>query len=203
MTTKFPILKHYRGAWPIHEIMKQFLGSQKSNFKKDTEAELEETREPDRKSIESYLNGLPSQKTPRVIVSDDDQGEGEDQEDVEEDWEEDDQEEEEVGDQHSQAKKRTHRKSMTTESAASKSLYLHDKTSTLNNRKPGLASLKIPPKTPHPITVKKRTEKENVMTPLAMRIDEVMGGKESKANISYLLLFHNTNTFFTRNESYR
>jgi hypothetical protein len=89
MTGKFPILRQYRGAWPIHEIMKQFLGSQKSNYKKDTEAELAETGQPDREAIKAYLNSLPSQKR-RIQASDesadDDQEEKENRE-GDEDWE--------------------------------------------------------------------------------------------------------------------
>ena len=180
-------MRQYRGAWPIHEIMKQFLGSQKSNFVKDTKAESNETKEPDRKKIEAYLNSLPSQKA-RIQASDDDQGELEEEEEEEgereEDWEEDDQEEEEVSGEDSQVKKITLQRSnlKTIVSASSKSRYLHDKTSALNDPKPGPASTKIPQKTPHALTEKIHIEKENVKMSLATRGGKVMGGKQSKAH---------------------
>jgi hypothetical protein len=183
MTAKFPILRRYRAAWPIHEIMKQFLGSQKSNFEKDTEAESNEKREPDREVIEAYLNSLPSQKTRiQLKASDDDREDREDsEEEDEEEGEKDDQEEEEVSRQDSRpgVKKSTLQKSKTgivSTSESSKSKYLHDKTSTLNNPKAGPASTKTPQKTPRALTEKKHIEKENVNASKATK------GKESKAH---------------------
>lgn len=72
-------MMQYRDGWPIHEMMKQFLGSQKANFRKDTESELEEIRKPDRKQINAYISGLPSQK-PRKQASGSDNEEEEEEE---------------------------------------------------------------------------------------------------------------------------
>ena len=187
MTAKFPVLRQYRLAWPIHEIMKQFLGTQKSNFKKDDEAESNETRKPNRKLIEEYLNSLPSQKTRiQAYASDGDQEEDNSEEgDV---WEDDDdqEEEEEVSVQNSQAKK----------NMLQKSRYLQDKCSALNKPKPIPSGFNIPKKTLHAFIEKKDTDKENVMTTMRASKDigekksKVRRGNESKVRIWPFLPYH-------------
>ena len=201
MTAKFPVLRQYRSAWPIHEIMKQFLETQKSNFEKDDEAESNETRKPDWKLIEEYLNSLPSQKTRiQAYASDGDQEE----DNLEEGnvWEDDDnqEEEEEVGVQDSQAKKNT----------LQKSRYLQDKRSTLNKPKPVPSSFNIPKKTLHAFIKKKDTDKENVTTTMRASKDigekksKVRRGNESKVRIWPFLRFHIYNILFLlETEGYR
>lgn len=119
MTLKFPILRQYRGAWPIHEVIKQYLGTQKINFEKDSEAESNQTGKPDRKMIENYLAGLPSQ---RRMQNGNDIRE-------EEEEEEEEGEGEEVGVQ----------RSLQTVTSK-KTRYLQDKSSALNNCDPKAAT---------------------------------------------------------------
>jgi hypothetical protein len=175
MRSKFPVLNHYQRAWPIHEIMKQFLGTQKLNFKKDTEAEINDTEEPDRDAIESYLNSLPSQKKETQGSDDDQEQEAEDEDEDEdeegaerdsegeedEDEEEEDEDEDEVSDHGLDSLVKKNRRKTASASRSSKSRFLSDKTTSINNLKTGLHSTKKPVKTQRSLNEKKTFEKEN------------------------------------------
>ena len=98
IATHIPIFKHYKGYWPLHEILRQYLGTHKTSFAKDQEAEENEKAVPDRQAIQVYLKGLKSQRSrgSELEEKDEDKDEDDDKEQEEEDEQEKDKEDEEV-----------------------------------------------------------------------------------------------------------
>lgn len=62
-------------------MLRQYLGTHKISFRKDKEAEENETAIPDRKAIQVYLNGLQSQKSGESQLDEEEEGEVEEEED--------------------------------------------------------------------------------------------------------------------------
>ena len=62
-------------------MLRQYLGTHKISFRKDKEAEENETAIPDRKAIQVYLTGLQSQKSGESQLDEEEEGEVEEEED--------------------------------------------------------------------------------------------------------------------------
>ena len=76
-------------------MLRQYLGTHKISFRKDKEAEENETAIPDRKAIQVYLTGLQSQKSGESQLDEEEEGEDEEEGDDEEEEGEDEEEEDE------------------------------------------------------------------------------------------------------------
>jgi hypothetical protein len=80
ISSHIPVFKFYKGSWPLHDMLRQYLGTHKITFEKDKEAEERETAIPDRKAIQIYLHGLKSQRfTGSELDEEDDEGDKDDE----------------------------------------------------------------------------------------------------------------------------
>ena len=65
-----PVLSNFRKAWPVDEILKQWLSYLSNSIKKDFLAEAEDAEEPDRDAVKKYLKALSLSRGGKATDSD-------------------------------------------------------------------------------------------------------------------------------------
>jgi hypothetical protein len=65
-----PVLSNFRKAWPVDEILKQWLSYISNSIKKDFLAEAEDEEEPDRDAVKKYLESLSLSRGGKAADSD-------------------------------------------------------------------------------------------------------------------------------------
>jgi hypothetical protein len=83
IASHIPVFKCYKGLWPLHEMLRQYLGTHKISFGKDKEAEEDENAIPDRKAIQNYLRGLKSQRSRGSQLDEEEDEEGDEEDEAE------------------------------------------------------------------------------------------------------------------------